>query len=75
MRVQVSVLDGQIVNEFQEMLQIEKERGKESQGPNSSKNLLESEGDAKTRAAEKINADVSGERPASSGAGGCHQQE
>ena len=45
---------------FEEMLEIEKRRGEEPQGPNSSKNLLESEGDAKTRAAEKINADVSG---------------
>jgi len=52
---------GQIVNEFEEMIAIERERGRESQGPNSSKNLLESEGDAKTRAAKKINADVSGE--------------
>ena len=52
---------GQIVNEFEEMLAVERERGRKSQGPNSSKNLLESEGDAKTRAAEKVNADVSGE--------------
>ena len=54
---------GQIVNEFEEMLEIEKERGRDSQGSRttSSKNLLEVEGDAKTRAAEKINADVSGE--------------
>jgi len=52
---------GQVVNEFEEMLEVEKERGRESQGNNSSKNLLEGEGDAKTRAAEKVNADVSGE--------------
>jgi len=52
---------GQIVNEFEEMLEIEKKRGRESQGPNSTKNLVESDGDAQTRAAEKINADVSGE--------------
>jgi ParB-like chromosome segregation protein Spo0J len=52
---------GQIVNEFEEMLEVERERGRDSQGPNSSKNLLENDGDAKTRAAEKINADVSGE--------------
>jgi len=52
---------GQVVNEFEEMLEIERQRGRESQGPNSSKNLLEKDGDAKTRAAEKVNADVSGE--------------
>jgi len=54
---------GQIVNEFEEMLEIEKTRGKETQGSRttSTKNLVEEEGDAQTRAAEKINADVSGE--------------
>ena len=52
---------GQIVNEFEEMLAIEKQRGRDSQGPNSTKNLVENEGDAQTRAAEKINADISGE--------------
>ena len=53
---------GQIVNEYEEMHEIEKERGRESQGPNSSKNLLENgEGDAKTRAAKKVNSEVSGE--------------
>jgi len=54
---------GQIVNEFEEMLEIEKQRGRGSQGSRatSSKNLLEEEGDAKTRAAEKINASTSGE--------------
>jgi 16S rRNA G966 N2-methylase RsmD len=52
---------GQIVNEFEEMLAIEKQRGRESQGPNSTKNLVENDGDAQTRAAKKVNADVSGE--------------
>ena len=46
---------------LEEMLEIEKQRGRDSQGPNSTKNLVENEGDAQTRAAEKINADVSGE--------------
>jgi len=54
---------GQVVNEFEEMLAIEKERGRDSQGsgPTSTKNLVEVDGDAQTRAAEKINANVSGE--------------
>jgi phage N-6-adenine-methyltransferase len=54
---------GQIVNEFEEMLEIEKQRGRDSQGSRttSTKNLVEEEGDAQTRAAEKINADISGE--------------
>jgi len=54
---------GQIVNEFDEMLEIERQRGRESQGSRSTstKNLVEVEGDAQTRAAEKVNADVSGE--------------
>jgi N6-adenosine-specific RNA methylase IME4/ParB-like chromosome segregation protein Spo0J len=54
---------GQIVNEFEEMLEIERQRGRESQGSHSTstKNLVEVEGDAQTRAAEKVNADVSGE--------------
>jgi ParB-like chromosome segregation protein Spo0J len=54
---------GQIVNEFEEMLEIEKQRGRDSQGSRSTsgKNLAEVEGNAQTRAAERVNADVSGE--------------
>lgn len=51
----------QIVNEFEEMLAIERQRGQDSQGDISTKNLVEDEGDAQTRAAKKINAEVSGE--------------
>lgn len=58
---------GQLVNEFEEMLEIEKERGRDNQGTRtdtdsntSTKDLVEVR-DAQTRASEKIDADVSGE--------------
>jgi hypothetical protein len=71
------------VNEFEEVLAVEKERAKENMSKggrgervgnvsNPSDNETSA---ARDKAAEKVNADVSGERPASSGAGGCHQQE
>jgi len=57
---------GQLVNEFEEMLEIEKERGRDNQGTRTDMEGNTSEKDfsevknAQSRASEKIDADVSG---------------